>query len=242
MRLALSFSSRSSFCPFSSCSSTTPSSTTTSILSTDYIVLVHKCASYREPEICDPPSFPVSLYVRGYASYLDALHSWHMWENDRALTVHDGHNVLGDTNVWVSVKLWRQCVGRGRSVSHGVGCKVGCPFAGCYKKVDYENDLSTFVQRFGKQVLPKTGRSLIFLPRPFGHLYFSEPFDYGAHDCDFELHLRCYTRGILSGWNIVEFLSLRPWQRPKHCIGTPGWSWDLEGSRLLSVSMHPVFA
>lgn len=60
-----------------------------------------KPASSRGPEICKPPPFPVSRYVREYeyAFYLDASRFTDRRTSNRALTICDGLNVLRDTHI-----------------------------------------------------------------------------------------------------------------------------------------------
>lgn len=60
------------------------------------------------------------------------------------------------------VNFWWYCGGHGMSVYCYIGSEVYCPFRRCYKKVEYERDPSTLLQRFDVHTLPKIGPSLVF--------------------------------------------------------------------------------
>lgn len=71
------------------------------------------------------------------------------------------------------VKRWLHCVGRGMSVSRCVSSKINCPFASCYKDVDYEKDLAMLLWQFDGHSLPEIVLSFVVLYCPFSHLYFA---------------------------------------------------------------------
>lgn len=127
-------------------------------------------------------------------------------------------------------------------MSHCVGPDVDCPFATCYKSVEYEKDLSRFVGRFDGQPLHEMCPSFVILRRPFSHFYFSERFDYWVCDCDFEFCLGLHVPGIIGGWQNGELLVIPPSHKPSQYIKTPSWWRELEVSRLLGTPTPPVFA
>lgn len=55
-----------------------------------------------------------------------------------------------------------------------------------------------------EQHLLQLGPSLVGLRSPLGHLYFAELFNYGVHDCEFELRLSRHAQGIFAGWHNVK--------------------------------------
>lgn len=54
------------------------------------------------------------------------------------------------------------------------------PFIAVHKKVEYEKDVGTLVQRYDGLLIPEIGLSLLLLCHPSSQLYFHEHFDYWA--------------------------------------------------------------
>lgn len=143
--------------------------------------------------------------------------------SDRALTVCHHHNVLPDTDIAKWVKCWLHCGGRERALSHCIVSEVACPLFPCYEKVKYEKNLLTVVRRFGGQLLPELGPSLVVLLRLFSHFHFAEPFDYWMHDCNFEFRLRRHAGGVFDGWRDVQMFAIPLYHLSGQYIQTPSW-------------------
>lgn len=86
----------------------------------------------------------------------------------------------------------------GMSLSRCIGSKVYCPFVGCFEEVEYSKDLSTLLQRFKAQPLSQLGLLHIVLHCRFSHLYLAGRFDYWAHNCSSDPHLKWYVWGYLT--------------------------------------------
>lgn len=113
-----------------------------------------------------------------------------MCASSRALTIHDRHSVLPNTNVGAWVKRLLHCGGMGMSLSRGVGPEIECHSV-CYsEEVWNEKDLSTLVWPFDGQPLPQFGPSFVVLHRLFGHLCFADRLIIGHMTANLSLEFR----------------------------------------------------
>lgn len=124
----------------------------------------------------DGSPYSVMEYISRYSNYLDAcLFAVMRIVADQPLIYDHRFNKYRDTAVGAWIKRWRNCDGRGASLSQCPHASTDSPFVWCYEEVDYERRLSAIVAAHHtserKIISGKPTSACRFFP-PYDHVYF----------------------------------------------------------------------